>query len=337
MQTFPNNDINEIMNIEGNDKCFDCQAENPTHASTINGIFLCEKCAFIHNQLSPQVSQIKSLTKDQFTPEEISILKIGGNARFNNFLKEYDLKIESNIEYKYHLKLAEYYRSLLKAEIYKENNPEEYNQLINNKPGPEIGLQFMESLSADHLKKLNQQPPNELIQDFTNFTNKVGSFFTILGNKINETANKFGINQKIEETRAKFNQGVKTFGENHPNIQNAATKTAQAFTTAKNYTTETFNKIAESPTVKNITDTINNKYNEVVNSETMKNFEKATSEQYHKLKTNIMNKKDDNVNNINNVPQEPNNEQANNINNVPQEPNNEQANNINNAEQNNQP
>jgi hypothetical protein len=195
----------------------------------------------------------------------------------------------------------------------------------------------MESLSADHLKKLNQQPPNELIQDFTNFTNKVGSFFTILGNKINETANKFGINQKIEETRAKFNQGVKTFGENHPNIQNAATKTAQAFTTAKNYTTETFNKIAESPTVKNITDTINNKYNEVVNSETMKNFEKATSEQYHKLKTNIMNKKDDNVNNINNVPQEPNNEQANNINNVPQEPNNEQANNINNAEQNNQP
>ena len=81
------------MNIEGNDKCFDCQAENPTHASTINGIFLCEKCAFIHNQLSPQVSQIKSLTKDQFTPEEISILKIGGNARFNNFLKEYDLKI----------------------------------------------------------------------------------------------------------------------------------------------------------------------------------------------------------------------------------------------------
>ena len=31
--------------------------------------------------------------------------------------------------YKYHLKLAEYYRSLLKAEINKENNPEEYNQL----------------------------------------------------------------------------------------------------------------------------------------------------------------------------------------------------------------
>ena len=69
MESFPNNDINEIMKIEGNNKCIDCNAENPTFASTNNAVFLCENCANIHKRLGTNISIIKSLNNDVFTPE----------------------------------------------------------------------------------------------------------------------------------------------------------------------------------------------------------------------------------------------------------------------------
>ena len=79
-------------------------------------------------RLGENISKVKSLLSDEFTPEEIAVLKIGGNTRFLDFLKEYEIKEEHNKVYKYHLKLAEYYRSLLAAEANKEKNAE-LNQL----------------------------------------------------------------------------------------------------------------------------------------------------------------------------------------------------------------
>ena len=178
MESFANSDINEIMKIEGNNKCIDCLAENPTFASINNAVFLCENCANIHKRLGTNISIIKSLTKDEFTPEEISILKIGGNKRFNDFVKEYGIKEDQNKEFKYHLKLAEYYRLLLLTEINKEKNPNEYEQLINNKPNPEIGLQLMESVTVESIKQANQ-PQNEIAKDVSNIASKIGSFFFI--------------------------------------------------------------------------------------------------------------------------------------------------------------
>ena len=55
MQSFPNNDISEIMNLEGNNKCIDCSADNPTYASTNNAVFLCENCANIHKNLGSNI------------------------------------------------------------------------------------------------------------------------------------------------------------------------------------------------------------------------------------------------------------------------------------------
>ena len=63
MESFANSDINEIMKIEGNNKCIDCLAENPTFASINNAVFLCENCANIHKRLGTNISIIKSLTK----------------------------------------------------------------------------------------------------------------------------------------------------------------------------------------------------------------------------------------------------------------------------------
>ena len=296
MESFANSDINEIMKIEGNNKCIDCLAENPTFASINNAVFLCENCANIHKRLGTNISIIKSLTKDEFTPEEISILKIGGNKRFNDFVKEYGIKEDQNKEFKYHLKLAEYYRLLLLTEINKEKNPNEYEQLINNKPNPEIGLQLMESVTVESIKQANQ-PQNEIAKDVSNIASKIGSFFSSIGQKVSEVYQSSGMSQKVDEAKEKISESVKNFGENHPSIKNAADKTGEAIKSAKDYTAETINKVIESETFKNITGTVNNKYNEVMNSETVTNFAKQAEEKYISLKIKAGLKPNDGANN----------------------------------------
>ena len=297
MESFANSDINEIMKIEGNDKCIDCNADNPTFASINNAVFLCENCANIHKRLGTNISIIKSLTKDEFTPEEISILKIGGNKRFNDFVKEYGIKEDQNKEFKYHLKLAEYYRLLLLTEINKEKNPNEYEQLINNKPNPEIGLQLMESVTVESIKQANQ-PQNEIAKDVSNIASKIGSFFSSIGQKVSEVYQSSGMSQKVDEAKEKISESVKNFGENHPSIKNAADKTGEALKSAKDYTAETINKVIESETFKNITGTVNNKYNEVMNSETVTNFAKQAEEKYISLKIKAGLKPNDGANNV---------------------------------------
>ena len=296
MESFANSDINEIMKIEGNNKCIDCLAENPTFASINNAVFLCENCANIHKRLGTNISIIKSLTKDEFTPEEISILKIGGNKRFNDFVKEYGIKEDQNKEFKYHLKLAEYYRLLLLTEINKEKNPNEYEQLINNKPNPEIGLQLMESVTVESIQQANQ-PQNEIVKDVSSIAGKIGSFFSSVGQKVSEVYESSGLSQKVDAAKEKIAEGVKNFEENHPSVKSAAEKTGQALNTAKNITAETINKVIQSETFKNISGEVNNKYNEVMNSETMTNFAKQAEEKYINLKIKAGLKPNEDANN----------------------------------------
>ena len=314
MQAFPNNDIYELMNIEDNKKCLDCQAENPMFVSVNNAIFLCETCAKIHKRLGENISKIKSLISDELTSEDIAILKKGGNARYRNFIKEYGIEGEYNKVYKYHLKLSEYYRSLLSAEVNKENDPGEYDRIINSKPSVEIGLQVMQTLTTENLKIMTQPPKSEFQQDVSDIADKIGSIFSAVSKKVNETAEKFGIPQKFDETKNKITERVKNFGERHPSIQNAATKTAEVFTSAKNYTAEKLNQIIESETVKNVKGKINDTYNNVINSETMKNIGKKTAEGYHNLKVKAGISSNDNNNNIYEPPQQnPEEPQVNNV------------------------
>ena len=283
MESLANNDINEIMKIEGNSKCIDCNAENPTFASTNNAVFLCENCANIHKRLGTNISIIKSLNNDQFTPEEISILRIGGNKRFNDFVKEYGIKEDQNKEFKYHLKLAEYYRLLLLTEINKEKNSNVYEHLINNKPNPEIGLQLMNSVTVESIQQANQ-PQNEIVKDVSSIASKIGSFFSSVGQKVSEVYESSGLSQKVDAAKEKISEGVRNFQENHPSVKSAAEKTGEALNAAKNITTETINKVIESETFKNISGAVNNKYNEVMNSETITNFAKKAEEEYINLK-----------------------------------------------------
>ena len=294
---FPNPEINQIMSIDSNQHCIDCSAPNPQFTSINNAVFLCEKCANAHKALGANISLVKSLTNDQFTQDEVSLLRIGGNFRFNTLINEYGITNEQNKEFKYHLSIADYYRKLLVAELNKVNNPTEFEQLQNNKPSVEEGLKILESVTVESINQAKQnqnqnkeenkeqkEEQNELSKDASELFGKITGFFSSVGNALNNVVHQYGIDQKVSEIKNSVNQGVKTFGENHPSIQNAASTAMDGITTAGNYVSETASKIANSEPVKNIQQKVNETYEGVVNSETVKNLSKKAEEQYINLK-----------------------------------------------------
>ncbi|KAK6462775.1 Arf3p GTPase activating protein [Scheffersomyces coipomensis] len=74
----------DIINARGNDnKCGECGTLYPTWASVNLGILLCGRCSSIHKRiLAPkQLSNVKSLTLDTWSQEQIDNLKRIGNKK----------------------------------------------------------------------------------------------------------------------------------------------------------------------------------------------------------------------------------------------------------------
>ena len=243
----------------------------------------------MHRALGPNISLVKSLINDQFTPEELSLLKIGGNLRFNNLMSEYSITSDQNKEFKYHLKLADYYRTLLLAELNRDNNPNEYQQLLNNKPNPEIALQIMESVTVDSINQAQQQQ-SEFYKDASALAGKITGFLSSIGTAINDAMNQYGINQTINSAKDKISAEAKNFGESHPTIQNAANTALEGIKTVGNVVVETAKTIVNSEPVQNISQKANEKYQAVMNSETVKNLSKKAEEQYISLKAKAVEK-----------------------------------------------
>ncbi|KAI8097389.1 uncharacterized protein BX664DRAFT_326260 [Halteromyces radiatus] len=79
--------LNELLKIPGNEYCADCRSRNPRWASYSLGVFLCVRCAGIHRKMGTHISRIKSLSMDQWTPEQIEAIKnSGGNIKVNNIV-----------------------------------------------------------------------------------------------------------------------------------------------------------------------------------------------------------------------------------------------------------
>lgn len=65
--------------------CADCLAAEPRWASVNIGIFLCEVCAGIHRKLGTHVSQVRSVSLDEWRPEWVQMVDRVGNARAKAF------------------------------------------------------------------------------------------------------------------------------------------------------------------------------------------------------------------------------------------------------------
>lgn len=77
-------EIVEIARLPGNNQCFDCKESGPQWASwALHGqlfvVFLCIRCSGLHRGLGVQISKVKSVTLDQWTPAQVAAARRCGN------------------------------------------------------------------------------------------------------------------------------------------------------------------------------------------------------------------------------------------------------------------
>lgn len=121
--------ILELINIDTNSICADCNKNSSKWAHTLFGIFLCCECALNHKNVFLEThNRIKSLEESQWDADSILIMNYGGNFRFNSFLNEYGITTNTNdIKRKYLYKATLYYIRYLHAiaagNIYEDPKP----------------------------------------------------------------------------------------------------------------------------------------------------------------------------------------------------------------------
>ncbi|CAH1448846.1 unnamed protein product [Lactuca virosa] len=77
--------LKELLQQSDNHTCADCGAPDPKWASPTIGVFICLKCCGCHRTLSAGVSNVLSVTLDEWTDEEVeAMVEVGGNSAVNS-------------------------------------------------------------------------------------------------------------------------------------------------------------------------------------------------------------------------------------------------------------
>ncbi|CDW84635.1 UNKNOWN [Stylonychia lemnae] len=116
--------------------CVDCNKNESTHCSVTFGILICEECAGKHLELlGMELSYVKPLYQDVWDTFQIKLLENGGNKKFWDFIKQYNMELK-DINAKFNSNPIKYYKKRLFAlaqgvEFNQEQPPRNAEEILN--------------------------------------------------------------------------------------------------------------------------------------------------------------------------------------------------------------
>lgn len=105
----------QVEDDEFNGLCYDCGTADASWASVSHGIYLSIGAAGLHRSLGVKVSFVQSTTMDSWRPLHLRMMELGGNRRFDEFMREQGVPADMPIRKKYTTRAAEWYRRNLRA------------------------------------------------------------------------------------------------------------------------------------------------------------------------------------------------------------------------------
>lgn len=121
--------LKQLLLLEENKYCADCNAEQPSWVSTQNGVFICLKCSGVHRSIGVEYSFVQSTTLDYWNDENIEeFKKKGPTLKANTTILEYHVPVnyskphpKSSREIREKYIMAKYKDKLFRESLYPDD------------------------------------------------------------------------------------------------------------------------------------------------------------------------------------------------------------------------
>ena len=209
--------LKKLYNDYMNYICFDCHKKNKTleFIDIKNGIFLCKKCAKKHYYFPKEISEIINKNLREINEENLMILYYSGNKKLFEFInEEFPELANMDIGKIYKTKAMEYYRQLIKSQVFDLIEPK--------KPNKKEG--YISMYYKGNIKKKNKknQKRNKNINNKN--CNKFNKQFDILSKEDNFLEKYIQKKRKINDNKLNDDiekeKGKENLFENKENMSN---------------------------------------------------------------------------------------------------------------------